>query len=58
VIRDQAGQAERVDVKKGVGEGDLVEVIGNLKPGEKVVRRATHETRDGAPIQLSRKMAR
>jgi membrane fusion protein, multidrug efflux system len=57
VIRDQDGHAEWVDVKKGVGEGDLVEVIGNLKPGERVVRRATDEVRDGAPIQLSSKKA-
>ena len=55
VIRDQGGQAEWVDVKKGVTEGDLVEVIGNLRPGEKVVRRATDEIRDGASIQLSSK---
>ena len=33
VIRDQNGQAEWVDVKKGAAEGDLVEVIGNLNPG-------------------------
>ncbi|HWZ30699.1 MAG TPA: efflux RND transporter periplasmic adaptor subunit [Bryobacteraceae bacterium] len=51
VIRDKGGQAEWVDVKKGVGEGDLVEVIGKLKPGEKVLRRATDEIRDGARIQ-------
>ena len=57
VIRDQDGHAEWVDVKKVVGEGDLVEVIGNLKPGETVVRRATDEIRDGAPIQLSSKKA-
>ncbi len=49
-IRD--GHAEWVDVKKGVTEGDLVEVIGNLKPGDSVVRRATDEIRDGMPIQL------
>jgi hypothetical protein len=54
VIRDQAGQAEWVDVKKGVPEGDLMEVIGNLRAGDKVVRRATDETRDGAPIQATR----
>jgi RND family efflux transporter MFP subunit len=51
VIRDRAGRAEWVDVKKGVAEGDLVEVIGNLKAGEMVVRRATDEMRDGAPVR-------
>jgi RND family efflux transporter MFP subunit len=55
VIRDQGGQAEWVDVRKGAGEGDLVEVMGNLKPGERVVRRATDEIRNGTPLQLSSK---
>jgi len=53
VIRDHNGQAEWVDVKKGVAEGDLLEVIGNLKPGDMVVRRATDETREGTPIQVA-----
>jgi RND family efflux transporter MFP subunit len=52
VIRDQTGRAEWVDVKKGVSDGDLVEVIGDLKPGDRVVRRATDEIREGAPIEV------
>jgi membrane fusion protein, multidrug efflux system len=55
VIRNQGGHAEWVDVKKGVTEGDLVEVLGNLKAGDSVLRRATDEIRDGTPIQLSAK---
>jgi RND family efflux transporter MFP subunit len=55
VIRDHSGQAEWVDVKKGAGEGDLVEVIGNLKAGDRVVRRATDEIRDGTPLTASPK---
>ena len=54
VIRDQNGQAEWVDVKKGVVEGDLVEVVGNLKAGDKVLRRATDEIREGVSIQAAR----
>jgi RND family efflux transporter MFP subunit len=54
-IRDQGGQAEWVDVKKGVTDGDLVEVIGNLKPGDRVVRRATDEIREGTTIQVAAK---
>ena len=50
VIRNRSGQAEWVDVKKGASDGDLVEVMGNLKPGDRVVRRATDETRDGTPL--------
>ena len=55
VIRDRDGQAEWVDVKKGVAEGDLVEVIGNLKSGDKVLKRATDEIREGTRIQASAK---
>jgi membrane fusion protein, multidrug efflux system len=55
LIRDQGGKAEWVDVKKGVSDGDLVEVIGNLKAGDRVVRRATDEIRDGAALQASGK---
>jgi RND family efflux transporter MFP subunit len=51
VIRDQNGKAEWVDVQKGVTDGDLIEVMGNLKPGDRVVRHATDEIRDGTPIQ-------
>jgi membrane fusion protein (multidrug efflux system) len=54
-IRDRGGQAEWVDVKKGVTDGDLVEVSGNLKPGDRVVRRATDEIREGTPIQVAAK---
>jgi RND family efflux transporter MFP subunit len=55
VIRNQGGHAEWVDVRKGVAEGDLVEVMGNLKPGDSVVRRPTDEIRDGAPIPVAQK---
>jgi membrane fusion protein (multidrug efflux system) len=55
VIRSQEGRAQWVDVKTEAYEGDLVEVIGNLKPGDMVVRRATDEIRDGAPLQIAAK---
>ncbi len=55
VIRDQNGRAQWVDVRKGVSQQDLVEIIGDLKPGDRVVRRATDEIRDGAPLALSAK---
>ena len=51
VIRDRDGRAEWVDVKKGVTEGDLVDVIGDLKPGDMVVRHANDEIREGSPLQ-------
>jgi RND family efflux transporter MFP subunit len=51
VIRNQAGHAEWVNVKKGASEGDLLEVSGALKPGDSIVKRASDETRDGAALQ-------
>jgi membrane fusion protein, multidrug efflux system len=51
VVRSRDGRAEWVDVKKGVADGDLIAVIGTLKPGDMVVRRANDEMRDGAPLQ-------
>jgi len=51
VIRDNNGRVEWVDVKRGAAEGDLIEVIGNLKAGDRIVRRGTDELREGAPIQ-------
>ena len=50
VVRSQNGRAEWVDVRKGVAEGALQEVIGDLKAGDMVVRRATDELREGAPL--------
>jgi RND family efflux transporter MFP subunit len=50
VIRSHNRRAEWVDVRKGAADGDLVEVLGNLKPGDLVVRRATDEIRDGSPL--------
>ena len=55
VIRNQNGRAEWVDVKKGAAEGDLIEVIGNLHPGDMVVRRATDELREGAALPATAK---
>jgi RND family efflux transporter MFP subunit len=51
VIRDKDGRAEWVDVKKGVADGDNVEVTGNLQAGDRVVRRGTDELREGSAIK-------
>jgi membrane fusion protein, multidrug efflux system len=50
VIRDRGGRAEWVDVKKVAADGDLVEVLGALHPGDRVLRRATDEVRDGSAL--------
>src|SRR5438552_6014446 len=51
VIRDKGGKAEWVNVGKGAAEGDLIEVIGPLQAGDKVVARANDELREGAPLR-------
>ena len=51
VIRVTGGKAEWVSVKKGATAGDQVEVIGDLKPGDLVVKRATDEIRNGAILK-------
>src|SRR5437870_5190120 len=51
VIRATNGKAEWVNVKKGAADGDLIEVIGPLQAGDKVVAKANDELRDGAPLQ-------
>ena len=51
VVRNQNGHAEWVDVRKGAAEGDLIEVLGDLKAGDLVVRIATDEIREGSAIQ-------
>jgi len=50
VVRDRDGRADWVDVRKGAVDGDLVEVIGDLEAGDRVVRRATDEIRAGATL--------
>jgi membrane fusion protein, multidrug efflux system len=50
VIRSSEGRAEWVDVRKGAADGDLIEVMGDLKAGDEVVRRATDEIRAGSPL--------
>jgi membrane fusion protein (multidrug efflux system) len=51
VVRAKNGKAEWVNVVKGAGEGELVEVSGALQPGDQLVKRATDEMRDGAPLK-------
>jgi membrane fusion protein, multidrug efflux system len=55
VVRNRDGRAEWVNVAKGGANGDLIEVSGNLQPGDQVVRRATDEIREGTPIQTASK---
>jgi RND family efflux transporter MFP subunit len=50
VIRARAGKAEWVDVRRGSTVGGMVEVFGDLREGDEVIRRANDEIRNGAPL--------
>jgi membrane fusion protein (multidrug efflux system) len=51
IVRVTNHRAEWVDVKKGFQSGDRMEVYGKLKAGDKVVKNATDEIRDGQPVK-------
>lgn len=53
VIRNHEGHAQWVDVRRGATVGNLVEVYGDLKPGDEIVQRGTDEIRDGASLKGS-----
>jgi membrane fusion protein (multidrug efflux system) len=50
VIRVVNHHAQWVDVKKGFQSGDQMEIYGKLQPGDKLVKVATDEIRDGSPV--------
>ena len=50
VITSVNGHAHWVDVRKGAVFGEQVVIQGNVKQGEKVLKRASDEIRDGTPL--------
>jgi RND family efflux transporter MFP subunit len=53
VIRDHQGKAEWVSVSKGISDGDLVQVSGAIAVGDRVVKRASDEIREGDEVRVS-----
>jgi membrane fusion protein (multidrug efflux system) len=53
VIRNDHGYAHWTDVRRGSIVGNLVEVYGDLKPGDQIVEYATDEIRDGSRLSVS-----
>jgi membrane fusion protein (multidrug efflux system) len=51
VVRVNNHHAQWVDVKKGLQSGDKVEVYGDLKQGDKLVKQASDEIRDGSEVR-------
>jgi len=54
VIRVRDGKAEWVNVRRGAPSGDLLEVFGELRAGDPVVRRASDELRPGTAVTVRR----
>jgi membrane fusion protein, multidrug efflux system len=52
VIRVRNGRAEWVDVTTGLGSGPLVEVFGDLHPGDQVAARGTDEIRPDMEVRV------
>lgn len=52
VIKVVNNKAQWVDVKKGMQSGEQVEVYGDLKDGDILVKRATDEVRDGQDLKV------
>lgn len=50
VITSLNGKAHWVNVRKGAVFGDQVAIRGNIKAGEKVIKRASDEIREGSPV--------
>jgi len=51
VIRVRAGVAEWVDVRRGLAQGNQVEIFGDVAAGDTVVVRATDEIRPGTRVE-------
>jgi membrane fusion protein (multidrug efflux system) len=52
VIRVRSGRTEWIDVKTGLTSGALVEVFGDLKPGDQIAARGTDELKAGTSVQV------
>src|SRR6516225_4085633 len=52
VVRVKNGTVEWVPVMRGASVGDLVEVFGDLKPGEMIAKRGTDELRAGTRVEV------
>ena len=52
VVRIRNQRAEWIDVKTGLASGPLVEVFGDLQPGDEVAARGTDEIRAGTQVRV------
>jgi RND family efflux transporter MFP subunit len=52
VIRVRNGRTEWVDVRTGLASGPLMEVFGDLQPGDQVAVRGTDEVKPGTEVRV------
>lgn len=52
-VVDSDNKAKRVHVELGASEGDFIEVIGEIQPGESVVVRGGERLRDGQAVEIA-----
>jgi RND family efflux transporter MFP subunit len=52
VVRVNGGRTEWIDVKTGLASGPLVEVFGDLRPGDHIAARGTDEIRPGTEVRI------
>ncbi|MDO3643094.1 efflux RND transporter periplasmic adaptor subunit [Mucilaginibacter sp. L3T2-6] len=50
VVRSNSGKADIVEIKEGLASKDSTEVFGNLKPGDKIVLKASDDIKQGDDI--------
>jgi membrane fusion protein (multidrug efflux system) len=52
VVRVRNGKTEWIDVRTGLASGLLVEVFGDLRPGDEVAARGTDEMKPGTEVRM------
>lgn len=50
-------KAKRVDVELGAADGELIEIIGDVKPGDRLVVRGGERLRDGQTVTIQQAIA-
>jgi multidrug efflux pump subunit AcrA (membrane-fusion protein) len=50
LVRDN--KAVQIPVQVGIGQGDLVEVIGDVQPGDQVIIRGAERLFPGQPVNI------
>ena len=52
MVLDPEHKVHRVPIRVGVGDGDRIAVVGNLKPGQTVILRGAESLNDGDPVNV------